>query len=82
MISISGLAHAASGPQAAAQINPSERAFAPMAAGRTPATAATDHVKPEFPEHRKAGQRIRWNGPNGGHKSQRDWQVIVAALFG
>jgi len=40
VISMSGLAQAASGPQAAGQMRPSLRAFAPMAAGSTPATAA------------------------------------------
>src|SRR6478736_1833239 len=38
MISISGLAHAASAPQAPGQIRPSPRALAPIAAGNTPAT--------------------------------------------
>jgi hypothetical protein len=49
MISISGLAHAASGPHPAAQINPSERALAPMAAGSTPATGATEPSRPSSP---------------------------------
>ncbi len=49
MISISGLAHAASGPHAAGQIRPSLRALAPMAAGRTPATAAIDPSSPSSP---------------------------------
>ena len=40
MISISGLAHAASAPQAPGQIRPSPRALAPIAAGNTPATVA------------------------------------------
>jgi hypothetical protein len=48
-ISISGLAHAASGPHAAGQIKPSPRALAPMAAGRTPATAAIEPSRPSSP---------------------------------
>jgi hypothetical protein len=38
MIWISGLAHAASAPQAAGQVRPSSRELAPIAAGSTPAT--------------------------------------------
>jgi len=49
MISISGLAHAASGPQAAGQIKPSPRPFAPIAAGNTPATAAIEPSRPSSP---------------------------------
>jgi hypothetical protein len=48
-ISISGLAHAASGPHAAGQIEPSPRALAPMAAGRAPATAAIEPSRPSSP---------------------------------
>jgi hypothetical protein len=50
MISISGLAQAASGPHATGQINPSSRALAPMAAGRTPATGAIDPSRPSSPK--------------------------------
>ncbi len=49
MISISGLAQAASGPQAAGQIRPSPRALAPIAAGSTPATAAIEPSRPSSP---------------------------------
>ena len=49
MISISGLAHAASGPHAAGQIRPSPRAFAPIAAGSTPATGAIEPSRPSSP---------------------------------
>jgi hypothetical protein len=48
-ISISGLAHAASGPQAAGQMRPSPRALAPIAAGSTPATAAIEPSSPSSP---------------------------------
>ena len=53
MISISGLAQAASGPQAAGQINPSLRALAPIAAGSTPATAASEPSRPSSPSTEK-----------------------------
>ena len=49
MISISGLAQAASGPQAAGQIRPSPRALAPIAAGSTPATGAIEPSRPSSP---------------------------------
>ena len=49
MISISGLAQAASGPQAAGHIRPSPRALAPMAAGSTPATGAIEPSRPSSP---------------------------------
>jgi hypothetical protein len=49
MISISGLAQAASGPQTAGQMSPSLRAFAPIAAGSTPATAAIEPSSPSSP---------------------------------
>jgi hypothetical protein len=49
---MSGLAHAASLPQAAGQISPSSRELAPIAAGSTPATGAIEPHEPEFAEHR------------------------------
>ena len=49
MISMSGLAQAASGPHAAGQIRPSPRALAPIAAGSTPATLAIDPSRPSSP---------------------------------
>ena len=54
-ISISGLAQAASGPQAAGQIRPSLREFAPIAAGSTPATAAIEPSRPSSPSTVKPG---------------------------
>ena len=50
MISISGLAQAASGPHAAGHIKPSPRALAPMAAGNTPATGAIEPSRPSSPK--------------------------------
>ncbi len=49
MISMSGLAQAASGPQDAGQIRPSPRALAPIAAGNTPATLAIEPSRPSSP---------------------------------
>ena len=46
---MSGLAQAASAPQAAGQIRPSSRAFAPITAGSTSATAAIDPSRPSSP---------------------------------
>jgi len=57
MIWMSGLAQAASEPQAAGQIRPSSRELAPIAAGSAPATAAIDPSKEDVSEAflRKAG---------------------------
>jgi hypothetical protein len=49
MISISGLAQAASGPHANGQIRPSPRVLAPIAAGSTPATGAIEPSRPSSP---------------------------------
>jgi len=46
---MSGLAQAASAPQAAGQIRPSSRALAPIAAGSTPATGAIEPSSPSSP---------------------------------
>jgi hypothetical protein len=53
MISISGLAQAASGPHLAGQIRPSPRALAPIAAGSTPATGAIEPSRPSSPRTAK-----------------------------
>jgi hypothetical protein len=53
MISISGLAQAASGPHLAGQIRPSPRAFAPIAAGSTRATGAIEPSRPSSPRTAK-----------------------------
>ena len=49
MIWMSGLAQAASAPQAAGQIRPSSRELAPIAAGSTPATGAIEPSSPNSP---------------------------------
>ncbi len=49
MIWMSGLAQAASEPQAAGQISPSSRELAPIAAGSTPATGAIEPSSPSSP---------------------------------
>ena len=49
MIGSSGLAQAASGPQAAGQISPLPRALAAIAAGSTPATGAIEPSSPSSP---------------------------------
>jgi hypothetical protein len=46
---MSGLAQAASAPQAAGQIKPSSRELAPIAAGSTPATGASEPSRPSSP---------------------------------
>src|SRR5437763_9799818 len=43
------LAQAASAPQAVGQMRPSPRALAPIAAGKTPATAAMEPSRPSSP---------------------------------
>jgi hypothetical protein len=50
MISMSGLAQAASAPHPAGQIRPSARPLAPIAAGRTPVTGATEPSRPSSPK--------------------------------
>ena len=82
MISISGLAQAASGPHAAGHIRPSPRALAPMAAGRTPATGAIEPSRPSSPKNREARQRIVRNGADRRHQAERDRQIVVAAFLG
>ncbi len=81
-ISMSGLAHAASGPHAAGQINPSPRALAPMAAGRTPATGAIEPSRPSSPRTANPDKRVMGNGADRGHQAKRDRQVVMAALLG
>jgi hypothetical protein len=81
MISISGLAHAASAPHANGQINPCWRAFAPMAAGSTPATRRDRPVEAEFAEHRKTRDGVRRDRADGGHQPERDRKIVVAAFL-
>src|SRR5512143_3614246 len=77
---MSGLAQAASAPQAAGQINPSSRAFAPIAAGSTPATGAIEPSRPSSP-HGEARERVRRNGADRRHQTERDRQIIMAAFL-
>ena len=63
MISISGLAQAASAPQAAGQIKPSPRALAPIAAGSTPATAVTEPSSPSSPSTVKPASASAGSAP-------------------
>ena len=81
MISISGLAQAASGPQAAGQIMPSPRALAPIAAGSTPATGAIVPSSAEFAQHRVTRERVMRDGADRGHQAERDRQIVVAAFL-
>ena len=81
MISISGLAQAASGPQAAGQIRPSPRALAPIAAGSTPATARDRAVEAELAQHREARQRVVRHRADRRHQAERDRQVVMAAFL-
>jgi phosphate-selective porin len=80
-ISISGLAQAASAPQAAGQMRPSPRPLAPIAAGSTPATACDRAVEAELAQHREAGERIARDGADRGHQAERDRQIVVAAFL-
>ena len=82
MISISGLAQAASGPQVA-------RADQALAArirsdgGRQHAGDRRDRtVKAEFAQHGEAGQRIMRDGADRRHQPERDRQIVMAALLG
>jgi hypothetical protein len=75
---VSGLAHAASAPQAAGQIRPSSRALAPIAAGDRRDRA----VEAELAEHCEAVERVGRNGADRRHQPERDGQVVVAAFLG
>ena len=79
---MSGLAHAASAPQAAGQIRPSSRELAPIAAGSTPATGAIDPSRPSSPSTVKPDQRIRRNRADRRHQAERDRQIVMAAFLG
>ena len=80
MMSISGLAQAASAPQAAGQIKPSPRALAPIAAGSTPATAVTEPSSPSSPSTVNPPARRRQRTDRR-HQAERDRQVVVAAFL-
>ena len=82
MIWMSGLAQAASEPQAAGQIRPSSRALAPIAAGKHARDRRDRSVEPEFAKHGEAGQRIRRDRADRRHQAERDRQVVVAAFLG
>ena len=82
MISMSGLAQAASGPQAAGQIRPSPRALAPIAAGSTPATGAIEPSRPSSPTTVKPLARVVRDRADRRHQAERDRQVVVAAFLG
>ena len=82
VISIFGLAHAASGPHAAGQMNPSPRAFALIAAWYTPATDAIRTIEAEFAQHRESRHGIVRYGADSRHKPERDRQIVVAAFLG
>ena len=82
MISISGLAHAASGPQ-------SRRADQSFAArigadgGREDSGDGGDRaVETEFAEHGETGKRVVRNGADRRHQAERDRQIVVAAFLG
>ena len=81
MISMSGLAQAASAPQAAGQIRPSPRALAPIAAGSTPATAAIEPSSAELAQHGEARERVRRDGADRRHQPERDRQIVMAAFL-
>ena len=81
MISISGLAQAASGPQAAGQIKPSFRALAPIAAGSAPATAAIEPSRPSSPSTVKPSKRVVRHRADRRHQAERDRQIVVAAFL-
>ena len=80
-ISISGLAQAASAPQAAGQIRPSLRELAPIAAGSAPATAAIEPSRPSSPSTVKPFERVVRHRADRRHQAERDRQVVVAAFL-
>src|ERR1700761_1910228 len=79
MISMSGLAQAASAPQAAGQIRPSSRELAPIAAGSTqrPRHRCYRAVESEFAEHGEAGECVGRNRADRAHEPERDRQIVV-----
>ncbi len=81
MISISGLAQAASGPQAAGQIRPSLRAVG-ADRGRQHAGDRGDRaVEAELAQHGEARERIVRHRADRRHQAERDRQVVVAAFL-
>ncbi len=80
-ISISGLAQAASGPQACGQISPSPRALAPIAAGSDAGHRCDRAVETELAQHREAGERVVRDRADRGHQAERDRQIVVAAFL-
>ena len=82
MISISGLAQAASGPHA----RRADQSFAARIGADGGGQHAGDRrdraVEAEFAEHGEAGQRIVRNGADRRHQAERDRQIVVAAFLG
>jgi hypothetical protein len=54
--------------------------LAAIAAGSTPATADRA-IEGEFPNHRKAVERVGRNGADRRHHRERDRQVVMAAFL-
>src|SRR5262245_14502981 len=79
MISISGLAQAASAPDAAGQINPCPRPLAPIAAGNTPATGAIDPSRPSSPRTVKLLSASCGMAPIAA--SEHDRQIVMTSFF-
>jgi hypothetical protein len=80
-MSISGLAQAASAPQAFGQINLFPSAFAVTVAGRTPATGASDPSRPSSPTTVKPCRASEGIAPSR-HQAKRDRQIVMAAFLG
>jgi hypothetical protein len=82
MISISGLAQAASGPA-------SGRAHQPLAArigadggGQHAGNRSDRAVEPELAKHSEARERIVRDGADRGHQPERDRQIVMTAFLG
>jgi hypothetical protein len=79
-ISISGLAQAASAPQAGADETFAARVGADR--GRQHARHRRDRaVEAELAQHRESGERVRRDGADRRHQAERDRQIVVAPFL-
>jgi hypothetical protein len=79
-IVMSADAQAASAPQACGQMRPLPSAFAPIAAGSTPATGAMEPSSASSPSTQKPSMASRAMAPAAAI-TDRDWKIVVTAFL-
>jgi hypothetical protein len=82
MISISGLAQAASGPQAAGPHQAFVTRIGADGGGQHAGDGRNGAVEAKFAEHGEARERVVRDGADGGHQAERDGQIVMAAFLG